>query len=334
MEQNSNKAQRVTSMTVIIATALFLLGLLMGYFVVDKKYKNFIYSFTSIRTGETDGYVRSLLGTDSDEATTIGVYNEVKRDVVKIAEEYSRRGELDEYGVYVKSLVYPLWFGINERNEFLPASLYKLPVAMAVYRDLENGKISRDEKLLYTREMETILKKDSYFLPTTLQAGHEYSVIDLIKRMIGESDNGAKDLLVSAVSEETLAETFKLASLDGSIKFTHISPWMYSFYLRILYNTTYINSLNSEELLSYLESSTYKNALVKGVPDDIKVAHKYGLYNNEAGGLELHDCGIFYATEDPYILCVMTKGRNLEELEAFIAKVSEKVYKYQRSLHN
>ena len=68
-----------------------------------------------------------------------------------------------------------------------------------------------------------------------------------------------------------------------------------------------------------------------GIPDSLKVAHKYGLYTDESNGsFSLHDCGIFYYTKDPYIFCVMTKGYSVEELESFISTISGFVYRYQK----
>lgn len=148
--------------------------------------------------------------------------------------------------------------------------------------------------------------------------------------MITKSDNGAKDLLVSALQEETIKETLSIVSVNGDMNLTQISPWMYSFYLRILYNATFLTEADSEKVLSLLASSSYKNALVKGLPENIKVAHKYGLYDISGGKMfELHDCGVVYIENDPYILCVMTKGKNVEALENFIAEVSSEVYEYQ-----
>jgi beta-lactamase class A len=317
----------------IVTIVLFLLGVFVGFFISTKEYKSFIYSFKSLRSGGDYSYTNPLLGTDAAEATTIGIYKKVKQDTIKTAMSYQEKGLLQSYGVYVKSLSYPLWFGINDRQEFLPASLYKLPVAISVYRDIEKGNIDRKQKLVYTHKISEGNTRDSLYAPTGLTIGMSYTVEELIKRMITQSDNGAKDLLISVLHEDTIKETLSIVSVDGSIRLTQISPWMYSYYLRILYNATFLNEQNSEELLSLLAESSYKNALVRGIPLGVKVSHKYGLYNEEGGVFELHDCGIIYTQNDPYILCVMTKGTNVEALENFISDVSSIVYLYQVSIH-
>ncbi len=45
-----------------------------------------------------------------------------------------------------------------------------------------------------------------------------------------------------------------------------------------------------------------------------------------SNSVELHDCGIVYPDGDAYLLCVMTKGRDIEKLKMAIAHVSEMVY--------
>ena len=46
----------------------------------------------------------------------------------------------------------------------------------------------------------------------------------------------------------------------------------------------------------------------------------------DGGVSELHDCGIVYQNDDPYVLCVMTQGRSFAELQALIADISSTVY--------
>jgi hypothetical protein len=56
------------------------------------------------------------------------------------------------------------------------------------------------------------------------------------------------------------------------------------------------------------------------------VAHKFGERGGIEGGQQLHDCGIVYSQSGPYVLCIMTRGRSLEELKTVIADLSKIVY--------
>jgi beta-lactamase class A len=68
--------------------------------------------------------------------------------------------------------------------------------------------------------------------------------------------------------------------------------------------------------------------LVAGVPAGIPVAHKFGETGQVGGERQLHDCGIVYYPNSPYILCIMTRGNNFEELPNIIKQISSEVYKH------
>jgi hypothetical protein len=64
------------------------------------------------------------------------------------------------------------------------------------------------------------------------------------------------------------------------------------------------------------------------VPENVVVAHKFGekVLDEAAGTYQLHDCGIVYAGDTPYSLCVMTQGKDIDRLAGFISEVSALVY--------
>jgi hypothetical protein len=62
------------------------------------------------------------------------------------------------------------------------------------------------------------------------------------------------------------------------------------------------------------------------------VSHKFGVRNILADGAkptdeptarELHDCGIIYYPNNPYFLCVMTRGKDFPTLEGVIKDISK-----------
>jgi beta-lactamase class A len=55
------------------------------------------------------------------------------------------------------------------------------------------------------------------------------------------------------------------------------------------------------------------------------VAHKFGEWGN-GYEKELHETGIVYIADNPYILTVMTNGRDWNALSGVIAQVSKTVY--------
>jgi hypothetical protein len=83
----------------------------------------------------------------------------------------------------------------------------------------------------------------------------------------------------------------------------------------------------SEKALDSLSKTDFQSGLVKGVPQAVTVAHKFGEHSDETTqNKQLHDCGIVYYPKHPYLLCVMSKGKNFEYLDNAIAAISQIVY--------
>ena len=72
----------------------------------------------------------------------------------------------------------------------------------------------------------------------------------------------------------------------------------------------------------------FPQGIVAGVPPGITVASKYGEYAQGKGGEEkqLHEFGIVYHPNGPYILGVMTQGSNFERQAEVIRTVSAMIY--------
>lgn len=82
---------------------------------------------------------------------------------------------------------------------------------------------------------------------------------------------------------------------------------------------------HSEKVLSLLAQSEFDQGTASGVPKDVRVANKFGerFIGNEK---QLHDCGIVYFPQNPYLLCVMTRGKDFHELAGVISAISQMVY--------
>lgn len=70
-----------------------------------------------------------------------------------------------------------------------------------------------------------------------------------------------------------------------------------------------------------------------GVPQNIRIAHKFGYRILSDKESQLHDCGIVYHPATSYVLCVMTSGRDLGAEESSIAEISRLVFDRVSALH-
>ena len=139
-------------------------------------------------------------------------------------------------------------------------------------------------------------------------------------------------------SRPSVYTDFNLANPDTVNDYT-ITARQYSIFLRILYNATYLDEVDSEKALSLMSQSTFVDGMVAGVPSGVTVAQKYGERidtdsSDNAAAVELHNCGIVYDQPSPFVLCVMTKapiqtGVDVEKQSAGVIKdITRLVYNY------
>jgi beta-lactamase class A len=150
--------------------------------------------------------------------------------------------------------------------------------------------------------------------------------------MIVYSDNYATHLLNLNLNINDFKKLFVEAGLPEPNVFDpnyEITTAGYSRFMRILYNSSYLSKDNSEYALTLLCQSKFKDGLLKNIPDNIEVAHKFGESatgprNNQVN--QLHESGIFYCNDHPYLLTVMTKGKNVKTLPDVLSQISSEVY--------
>jgi len=81
-----------------------------------------------------------------------------------------------------------------------------------------------------------------------------------------------------------------------------------------------------EKALDLLSQVEFKQGLNKNIPQNIEVAHKFGERQLQDKSVQLHDCGIVYYPNHPYLLCIMTRGTNYNSLSNVIGQISGSIY--------
>lgn len=245
------------------------------------------------------------------------------------------KGELSRYAVYVRDLDSGNWTGINENDSFDPASLLKVVVAIAAYKQSEVRPGYLSTPLVYTPALAQVNAQLPFAQPAELSIGQSYTVPYLIKKELVDSDNSAVYTLLDSLDPEVLDNVYNDLSIpqpnDASSEGYKLTALEYSRFFRILYfGTLDLSWANSEQILKNLSQSTFTSGLVAGVPSSVPVAHKFGEHVNGMPGapssIELSDCGIIYLPNKPYFLCVMTEGKDQTSLTNVIAQISRFVY--------
>lgn len=156
--------------------------------------------------------------------------------------------------------------------------------------------------------------------------------------MIIYSDNNAYEILLANIDKTFLSNVyndFGIILPDGGHP-DSITARDFSLFLRVLYNASYLDKNYSEKALELLTETEFEGGLTLNLPKNITVAHKFGerFIGTDTGqeiSEELHDCGIIYYPGHPYVLCVMTKGKDFNSLALVISNISKKIYTYVSS---
>lgn len=260
------------------------------------------------------------------ECQTPASYNNVldslENEIRATIDSDYRQGKVSHVSVYFRDLNNGPWIGINEGEKFSPASLMKVPILISYLKAAET-----DPGLLQSKLTVTVLEGD--VLPQNIKpeevvaSGQSYTVEDLLNRMIKFSDNLAANTLLQNSQLVELEKTYRQLGIvipNGSAE-NFLSVRDYAAFFRVLYNASYLNREMSERALYMLSQSTFRDGIVAGVPSYVNVAHKFGERRLE-DSVQLHDCGIVYRSNHPYLLCVMTRGDNFAKMKQVIKDIS------------
>lgn len=274
--------------------------------------------------------VDPLLGCTTGSTVPTPSLNELQNRLQNLVDMATHDGMLAGASIYVRDMIPGTWTGVNPDTTYEPASLLKVPVLITYLKQAEYNPDLLSYTVTITEDPAENTVQDIP-PPESVQAGETYSINDLLELMVVDSDNRALNVLMQYIDINVLRQSFSdLGVVFPEDDVTYeISPRTYSRFFRILYNATYLSAKSSQRALFLLSKSTFTNGIRAGVPDDIKVAHKFGeapvtLPSGEQGH-ELHDCGMVY-TDQPYALCVMTTGKDVDALTAFLKTVSEVTY--------
>ena len=311
----------------LFVIALLGLGFLIGFFVYGGRGdpKNL-----SIRKHGAALSKESLVNPLLECADIENISNQMAKQIKIELEGYIKReknvGKISTAAVYFRDLNNGPWVGINEKKEFSPGSLLKVPFMMSIFKMAEQDPSLLAKSLVYDGESENI--EQNYPPPLKLEKGQTYSVNDLVERMVAYSDNDAILALTQTIDMGAVRDTYTELGIDPPTRDDYSIPVKtYASFFRILFNSTYLSISMSERALQVLSKSAWTLGLRAGVPDNIIVVHKFGeRFEVDKSNEQLHDCGIVYYPGLPYVLCVMVQGPEFDAMANFIKGVSELVY--------
>lgn len=315
----TNKAQ-----VIILIILSFILGWLTSVTLVKNPSR--VYPIREDTTGFH--YIKPLIFIDNSQI----IYEELaplKEQIDEYINSEISSGNIKRTSFYVRDLNTGIWTGVRPDDDFVPASMLKIAIPMVYLRIAEDDPTVVFQKFLYKKDQN---EKQNYPPQLELTDGY-YEVGQLIGQTIVESDNAAARAL-SVPREKEIVELYNTLriTVPTAQGVDFLSPREVSRIFRTLYGSTYLLNSYSEQVLELLTRTKFNNGITAGVDPNIKVAHKFGehttYYTDQEPLYQLHDCGIVYYPNKPYFICIMTEGRDLNNLEAVLKNVSLLSFNY------
>ncbi len=312
---------------VVLWIGIFVTGAAIGYLTHGAVHSHCCDKLT---------YINEDIGRGEMPTIRKGSYLAFETDLQATIKAAIKSGDIDTAAVFFRDLRDGPIFDVNGEANFAPASLLKLPVVLAYMSLAEENPEILEEKLTYSAEgIQELTQISQIEKPVSrLVEGESYTVEKLLEESIEQSDNLAYYVLVYHLNNDVENGTYKILRTFQELGIVDprniadevVSTRNYSALFRILYNASYISTENSDKVLSWLARSAYTKGIVAGVPAGVEVSHKFGERALADGTKQLHDCGIVYYTDNPYVLCVMTTGTDWDKLTHTIATISQMTY--------
>ncbi|SHE75807.1 beta-lactamase class A [Thermoanaerobacter uzonensis DSM 18761] len=246
-------------------------------------------------------------------------YQELKNNIQALISEYPGK-----YGVYFIDLNTGQTFEINGYDSFIAASTYKVPLNFYLYTLITDGKIDPNMKVQYTQA-------DYEGGAGSIQAdpvGSYYTIRELSRRSIEESDNIASNMIMRVVGRDNYIKFME--SLGANVipyNSNVTSPRDMRMYMENLLNYVKAHPDTAGELMYYLKNTIYNDRISYPIPDEIEVAHKIGNLSNV-----VNDTAIVFHPTKPYILTVLANnvdGSDDSYAYTVIRQISKMVYDFQ-----
>lgn len=265
-------------------------------------------------------------------------FQELRESLIK---KYQSRNDY-LVSIYFEYLPTGANISINKDEKIWPASLIKIPVAMAAMKKVQDKKWKINNELVIMDEDKDSEYGDLYKQPS----GTTMTIEKFLEKSLIDSDNTAHFVLLRNLDGGELEDVYVHLGLDDVIDALKKSPKKdaeldnritakrYTIFFRSLYNATFLNPEYSQLFLRILADAP-KELLSDGLPNDITFVHKTGIRVDESVRA---DAGIVYVPGRPYLVTVMMQKKdkkplNEKEVSMLFEDISREIYAYVANPH-
>lgn len=233
-------------------------------------------------------------------------------------------------GFFYKNLETGETIAWNENEKFIPASVIKLPVLMAIFNLAESRAADLTEYIKIKQEE----KMPSCGALNSFTGEPEVDIRTLCNLMITISDNTATNVLISHFGTEKLNEVFtdigladtrvnrKLFDMEASKKGIQNSatPKEMAYLLEELHFNRFVNEKVSEDIKEILHRQQINHKIKEMLPPGTRAAHKTGEDDYIS-----NDVGIIYAKQ-PFIFSFFSNDTKVSDVNNFMRNTALQLF--------
>lgn len=218
---------------------------------------------------------------------------------------------------------------INASETYAAASIIKIPVLIQLFKSIEHNQLTIYDEM----ELTPYYKAEGSGHLQGNPTGSKYTIDQLARVMIEQSDNSATNMIISAVGSMNDVNS---GIRDWGLKNTHVNNWLpdiagtnyttardLATMLYNLDNPGFLNINSREYIIDYMSHVENNRLIQAGLDKKALFVHKTGDI-----GKMLGDAGIVYTPAGKKYICVILANRpyNAPQGKEFIQKASAMIY--------
>ena len=232
------------------------------------------------------------------------------------------------YGVAVLEPVSGTRISLGGDEEFMVASIGKLPVLATLYRAGAQGDLDLEEEIpLLPEDIRDYGDGELLAFPVD----GFLSLRESAYRMVNNSNNITWSMLDRRLGAQRIRNELEEMGIRSSWYSDNLSGYFTTpndvlLLLQKISDPHYTSEKLSEEMLDAMTETHLEDRIPERLPPSVRVAHKTGSYEDTFGDAAIVYYGGDQGTERPYYLVVLAKGTGEYEARDAIQSISLAVY--------
>lgn len=307
-----------------------------NYSYIKTNYYNLMFPTTNYLSNTSFNNRRALAPVEKEKPLMTPLYKTNEMGILaRSLEDLAKKYPLIHPAITVWDFNTGKYVDMNGSEIFSAASIIKVPVLIQLFKAIEANDLSIYDEM----PLANYFKASGSGKLQYAQSGRSFTINDLAKTMIEDSDNSSTNMLMAKLGSMT---SINSAIRSWGIKNTHVQTWLPDLkgtnytttndMATMLFNLDNPNflTLNSREyIVDYMSHVKNDRLIPQGLGKGATFLHKTG----DIGSM-LGDAGIVYMPNGrKYIVVIMAnRPYNSPRGKSFIQEASKLIYTYMENL--